>query len=151
MVGFTNPEQLKQALEKFKDANNVSDWILVSYKDANTFQYVCSGTGGSKSLVQHLKDNEVLYILMRQVYSESDPGFKEGIIGNKANTKDIFIAWTGPSVGIIEKGKKKSHVADAKALFQPFHAELTAINSANFTDAIVKDRSSPLSGSHIID
>ncbi|EFA84798.1 hypothetical protein PPL_01791 [Heterostelium album PN500] len=150
-MNIQNPQKIKEALEHYKRADNVSDWIVLGYTSPTTVELVATGSGGAATLSKQLDDSKVLYILVKEEYDESDPGFKEGVIGNKANSKDIFIAWTGPKVGIIEKGKKKSHVGDAKACFQPFHAELTAVNSAHFNDRVIKDKANPLSGSHIID
>ncbi|GAM18766.1 hypothetical protein SAMD00019534_019410 [Acytostelium subglobosum LB1] len=151
MVSVSNPQKLNEALAHYRRPENASDWIIVGYSGPATLEFRQAGNGGASALIQHLRDDECAYVFVREEYTEGDAGFKEGVIGNKANTKDIFIAWTGPKVGIIEKGKKKSHVGDAKVLFQPFHAELTAINRANFNDVTVKDRSNPLSGSHVID
>eukprot|EP01132_Coremiostelium_polycephalum_P010059 gene10059-12331_t len=150
MVSVVNRKQLDDAIAKYKREGNVNDWIIMGYSGPNAFEYKSEGTG-TASMVSKLLDNEVAYILIRVQITESDPGFKEGVLDNKANLRDVFINWTGPSVGIIEKGKKKSHVGDAKALFQPFHSEITAVNRTHFNDATIKDRSAPLSGSHIID
>lgn len=57
----------------------------------------------------------------------------------------------GPSVGIIEKGKKTAQLGDAEALLQPYHAALTALSKENLNDETIIDRSNPLSGSHVID
>lgn len=65
--------------------------------------------------------------------------------------RDIMIAWTGPSMGIMERSKKKVHIGEVKELLAPFHADLEAIGKTNFTEAIVMDRAGPLSGSHVID
>lgn len=65
--------------------------------------------------------------------------------------RDILIAWAGPNVGIMERSKKKVHIGEVKELLTPFHADLEAISKANFTEAVVMDRSGPLSGSHVID
>ncbi|EGG21240.1 hypothetical protein DFA_01115 [Cavenderia fasciculata] len=150
MVSVSNSDQIRQELEKFKKPDNVANWILLGYKDANTLELKKTGSG-VPSLVASLADNECSYILIRVVYNENDEGFKDGIIGNKGNIKDVFIAWTGPSVGIIEKGKKRSHVGDAKAILQPHHAELSAISKNNFNEKTIKERSAPLSGSHVLD
>ena len=32
--------------------------------------------------------------------------------------RDVFVAWIGPKVGIIEKGKKKAHASDAMRYLQ---------------------------------
>ncbi|KYQ94236.1 hypothetical protein DLAC_04530 [Tieghemostelium lacteum] len=150
MVSVANREEINKQLTHFRRADNEDEFIIIGYKDANTLQYKTSGKG-VKNLVATLQDNEFCYVLIRLQYTEGDVGFKEGVIGGKANFRDVFMTYIGKSVGIIEKGKKNSHIGDAKALLQPFHAELTAINKANITEASIKDRANPLSGSHVID
>jgi hypothetical protein len=71
--------------------------------------------------------------------------------GSGSATRDVFIQWIGCNVSAIQKGIKKAHVGEVKLLLQPFHAELHATSRDNFTEAVVLDRSSPLSGSHVID
>lgn len=65
--------------------------------------------------------------------------------------RDVMIAWTGPSMKIMERSKKKVHIGEVKEVLSPFHADLEAIAKTNFTEAIIMDRSAPLSGSHVID
>jgi hypothetical protein len=66
-------------------------------------------------------------------------------------TRDVFIQWTGSKVSAIQKGIKKGHLGEVKAILQPFHAELQASSKESFTETVVLDRSNPLSGSHVID
>jgi hypothetical protein len=65
--------------------------------------------------------------------------------------RDVFIAWTGPKVGLMEKGKKKSHLGALQALLSPAHAQLECVNKQNFTEANVVYKSDPKAGSHIIE
>ena len=70
---------------------------------------------------------------------------------NNDTVRDIMIAWSGPSLGIMERSKKKVHIGEVKELLTPFHADLEAISKAHFDEATVMDRSGPLSGSHVLD
>lgn len=65
--------------------------------------------------------------------------------------RDVMISWSGPSVGIMERSKKKVHIGEVKELLTPYHADLEAISKSNFTENVVMERSGPLSGSHVID
>ena len=62
-----------------------------------------------------------------------------------------FDSTIGPSVGVIEKGKKTAQLGDAQSFLQPYHAALTALSKENLNDETVIDRSNPLSGIHVID
>jgi len=51
----------------------------------------------------------------------------------------------------MKKAKKRANLGELEALLVPNHSQLEALNKANFTDEVIKDRSGPLSGSHVID
>ncbi|EGC39026.1 hypothetical protein DICPUDRAFT_148253 [Dictyostelium purpureum] len=148
MVKFANQAELNNALVNFRQTQ--TGWVLITYKTPTELEYKQSGTDIA-ALASLLEDNQMAYILIRLEYTPNDPGFKEGGLDNKANFKDIFISWTGPKVGILERGKKSEHRGDVQALLQPHHADISAINKANFNAATIKDRANPLSGSHVID
>jgi hypothetical protein len=97
--------------------------------------------GGVSEVAKHLRDDEVQYILVR-IPEKKD-------IANA--TRDIFITWWGPKHPKIKSAKKRTHHADVKKVMQPSHAELECINKANFTEDVVRERSNPGSGSHVID
>ncbi|KAM9999680.1 hypothetical protein ACTFIZ_008132 [Dictyostelium cf. discoideum] len=151
-VTLANQQELNEALASFKNSQN-GHWLVVTYKTPTQLQYKASGEG-LESLAAELNDKEIAYYLIRLVYNSNDAGFKDAVIGEAANTKDIYVNWIGSGVGIIEKGKKKTHSGDAQALLSPHHSTLVQTSkdlNGNFTEAIIKDRSGPLSGSHIID
>ena len=58
--------------------------------------------GDVEDLKLQLEDDEIQYGLVRL----------GGIQGT--GTRDVFICWIGPRVGIIEKGKKSALLGDAK-------------------------------------
>ncbi len=101
------------------------------------------GRGTITEMIEHLKDDEMQFILIRLTLPEMK--------GGAVSTRDVFIEWNGPNVAAIDKGKKKSLVGEIKELLQPYHAELTAISKQNFNLEVVLDRSAPFSGSHVID
>lgn len=86
-------------------------------------------------------DNEMQYAVIRIPYKKD----------NTDTVRDVLIAWSGPSVGIMEKSKKKVHIGEVKELLTPFHADLDAIAKTHFDEATIMDRSGPLSGSHVLD
>jgi hypothetical protein len=65
--------------------------------------------------------------------------------------RDVFVCWCGPNVKKIEAARKKTNSEQIRKVFQPHAAEVEALNRANFDEATLLDRSSPLSGSHVID
>jgi len=138
-----NLAQLQETIRTVLEPSSYSGWILLGYKDPRTLTIQEVGVSSSISeLRSKLNDSEVQYMLLR--LPSTNPN-------ERRTTRDIFIAWTGPKVSILQKGKKKTHIGEVKEFLKPFHAELSAIDRTNFTDNVIWERSGPLSGSHIID
>eukprot|EP01099_Mayorella_cantabrigiensis_P006595 TRINITY_DN5546_c0_g3_i1.p1 TRINITY_DN5546_c0_g3~~TRINITY_DN5546_c0_g3_i1.p1 ORF type:complete len:283 (+),score=70.28 TRINITY_DN5546_c0_g3_i1:28-876(+) len=116
-----------------------SGWILVGYSGEKSLTLQEWNVGGSIDQLKALfKDDQIQYAVLR-------------IPLPQGSTRDVFINWMGPSVSAIQKAKKKAFLGEVKELLKPFHAELEALSKQNFTLETVLDRSSPLSGSHVID
>jgi len=134
------------AKDELLKVGNYDGWMVLGYQ-GNTIVIQSQGkSGGVVEVVKQLKDDEVQYVLIRlSVHS--------GVVDGSAKqyTRDIFITWTGPAVKIIEKGKKKGNLPAVAAHLQPHHVELEAVNRESFTEANVRARSDPTSGSHVID
>eukprot|EP01113_Clastostelium_recurvatum_P001635 TRINITY_DN1066_c0_g1_i1.p2 TRINITY_DN1066_c0_g1~~TRINITY_DN1066_c0_g1_i1.p2 ORF type:complete len:150 (+),score=62.02 TRINITY_DN1066_c0_g1_i1:1-450(+) len=147
-LAWENPEAVEEALGEINRPDNTSGWLLVAYTGPDSVALTAKGSGSVDEFLPFLKDDEMQYVLMRVGGIAKDAKNKnEKVTG----TRDVFIAWVGPEVGIIEKGKKKSHLGDLKAVLKPFHAELLATGKKEFTEETVKDRSAGLSGSHEIE
>ncbi|XP_037027533.1 uncharacterized protein LOC119068161 [Bradysia coprophila] len=144
ILRLDNESELREAQAALFNVNSESGWLLLNYVGPSTVHFAAGGEGGAEDVVAHLEDDQIQYILIR-----------EGGIQEKGTSKttirDVFIAWIGPNVGFIEKGKKTAFLGDAESMLQPFHASITALNRDNFNDENIIDRSHPLSGSHVID
>jgi serine/threonine protein kinase len=141
-LAFDNPDAFYTAIENFHSPDFKSGWICLGYKNDKTLVYQAMGNTADE-LAKQLADNQVQYSLIRVVIEE----------GMKKTTtyRDVFIMWTGPSVGAVQAGRKKSHVGEVKKIVEPFHAELTAVSRESFTLENIIAKSDPLSGSHVID
>lgn len=69
------------------------------------FFYYC--LGGVDELKPHLEDDQIQYGLVRLGGIEEKGSLKTTV-------RDVFIAWVGPGVDIIEKGKKASSLGDVQ-------------------------------------
>eukprot|EP01100_Stratorugosa_tubuloviscum_P010827 TRINITY_DN470_c0_g4_i1.p1 TRINITY_DN470_c0_g4~~TRINITY_DN470_c0_g4_i1.p1 ORF type:complete len:650 (-),score=280.08 TRINITY_DN470_c0_g4_i1:242-2191(-) len=137
-----NEQILATTANEILDRSSTSGWFIIGYKSSTTLELQHSGKGSVNELIQYLDDTQVQYAVIR-IQELASKGF--------ITPKDIFIAWTGPSVPRIEASKKRSHIAEITQLLKPFHVELSALSKQNFTLEIVIDRAGPLSGSHVID
>jgi Cofilin/tropomyosin-type actin-binding protein len=139
-----NESELREAQAALFNVNSESGWLLLNYVGPSTVHFAAGAEGDVEELSPYLEDNQIQYALVRL------GGIQEK--GNlKTTIRDVFITWIGPNVGIIEKGKKTAFLGDAKAYLQPFHNDVTVLNKDNLNSETLLDRSSPLSGSGVID
>merc|ERR1712137_411727 len=143
MATFANPSSVTAAINEVLTANSYSGWVVVGYSDDKTLQLVGKGTGGVSEMTSVLNEDDAFYCLVR-----IDDCTKATM---KNTTRDIFISFFGPNMSIIRRGKKKSDLATVQKVMEPYHAEISAVSLVNLTEANVRDKSMPLSGSHVID
>ncbi|XP_037037590.1 uncharacterized protein LOC119075268 [Bradysia coprophila] len=139
-----NESELREAQAALFNTNSESGWLLLNYVSDSTVHFAAGGEGGPDDVVPHLEADQIQYVLIRVGGIQ-----EEGT--SKTTYRDVFIAWIGPSVGIIEKGKKTAFLGDAQNMLQPFHASITALNSDKINKENIIDRSNPLSGSQVIE
>ncbi|KAF7562069.1 hypothetical protein G7046_g2066 [Stylonectria norvegica] len=135
-VHLDNESDLREAQAALFNQNSQNGWLLLNYVSPSTLHFSAGGEGGVDELRNQLEDDQIQYALVRVL--------AEGKV------RDVFVAWTGPGVGIIEKGKKFSHTGDAQAFLKPYHAEVTVHNKKKFNEENLIDRSNPASTSHDI-
>jgi len=121
-----------------------SGFVVLNYTGPATLALAHQGSGGVSELVALLQDDQVQYCVVR-VPLDRGSLKKEG---ESQKTRDVFIQWSGPRVGQIEKGKKKAHVGAVQRSLPPTHATLFATSKRHFTEDEVIAKSDPLSGSH---
>lgn len=88
----------------------------MTYSNPTTVSYNSHGTGPLSEVVSKLKDTEIAYIMIRFPLGDAASHVSPGAEIQVSKTRDAFIAWYGPKVGIIERGKKKSHLGALQAL-----------------------------------
>jgi len=121
---------------------------LCGYQDDNcTLEIQAHGKGGVSEFVHLLQEDQWQYMLVRTQDTSKSIQMGGDI---KKTTRDVFIAWQGPAVSIIQRGKFNEHRNAVVAVMQPAHADLTAVGKKNFTAEEVARKSAPLSGSHEI-
>jgi hypothetical protein len=151
MVSLPDERKIKGLITELFHVNAQRAWILMTYSNPTTVVYNSHGTGPLSEVVSKLKDTEIAYIMIRFPLHDAASHVSPGAEIQVSKIRDAFIAWYGPKVGIIERGKKKSHVGALQGLCVPVHCQLEAKNLANFTEENLKSKSDPAAGSHIID
>ena len=123
----------------------------MTYKDSNTVVLEANGTGGLSEIVPRLKEDGCSYFLIRIPLETSETAVAAGAEITLSKIRDCYVAWTGPKVGKIERGKKSAHFGQLQELLSPSHAQLLAVNPAAITEENLKVKSDPKAGSHILD
>eukprot|EP01120_Amphizonella_sp_Union-15-10_P006076 TRINITY_DN1891_c0_g1_i1.p1 TRINITY_DN1891_c0_g1~~TRINITY_DN1891_c0_g1_i1.p1 ORF type:complete len:166 (-),score=48.86 TRINITY_DN1891_c0_g1_i1:35-460(-) len=133
---------IRQAMSKVFVDGNRQGWVLVGYENKSDHIVLqATGFGNPDEIKPLLREDEFQYIMIR-IPDQKD---------EHPTVRDIRVAWQGPKVKIVERGRRSTHIGVVEEVLKPVHAALTANNSAHFGEATVRDRSTPGSGSHIID
>lgn len=106
-------------------------WVLVGYADKSGRNLALEGSGAGSvdELAPLLRDDACQYALVRVELARDDSqGTSMG-----AKYRDVFVTSIGAKVGVLEKGKKKSHIGDVMSILKPSHVTLTVLNRSNFT------------------
>jgi len=136
--------KVEELIKSLWSKDNRRAWIVMHYTGPDTVSYQAHGNGSVSEAVALLEDNKVQYCLFRIPVDT-----QTGEI-NVQKVRDVFVAWTGPKVGVIEKGKKKVHIGRMGAFLKPSHAELQAVNRDLLTEQNLLYCSDP-HGAHIIE
>ncbi|XP_049849933.1 uncharacterized protein LOC126320475 [Schistocerca gregaria] len=143
-ANVVDKKSIDNAKAKIFAGSKTRGFIILGYAPGSMTNIVLQTQmedGTVENLVSKLDDSQVQYALIR-IPDKKDL---------TDTVRDVMVAWAGPKVKAVEKSKKKTHTGYMKEVLAPFHADLEAISKANFTEAVLKDRSNPLSGSHVID
>lgn len=108
-------QSIASAVADISDPKGSTNWILLGYKDASHIHVVGHGTGGADEAVSHLKDDQVLYGLVKVSFTADD---------ETARTKMAFFAWVGPSVAVLKRAKTGVHKSSIKSVIKDFAVEL---------------------------
>eukprot|EP01087_Luapelamoeba_hula_P001154 TRINITY_DN108_c0_g1_i1.p1 TRINITY_DN108_c0_g1~~TRINITY_DN108_c0_g1_i1.p1 ORF type:complete len:164 (+),score=26.27 TRINITY_DN108_c0_g1_i1:39-494(+) len=136
---------VKAALTSLQGSGSFSGFIVLRYTGNTSLGLQATGAGGVEELGPHFRDEEVQYAVVRVALEKYDTPRREGDV---VRTRDVFIQWVGPGVGIIEKGRKRSHLGEVEKILSPTHATLFATSKKRLDERTVIEKSDPASGSH---
>lgn len=92
-------ENIDDTWKALGEKGAVENWMLLNFVDKTKLQVVSKGKGGLAELKEQLKDDEVMFAILR-VGAEDR---KESLTSTRQ--KFMMITWIGPSVGIMKKAK----------------------------------------------
>lgn len=140
-VSFVDEDACRQQIKEFR-AGNGNDWIAFTYHDvtSNEVGLLGSGSGGVAELASHLKDDNVVYALVRKIDK----------IDESNTVKIAFVFWTGESVNRMLKARLGTHKGVVNSFFAPFHVDLNCTQQSEVSDDIVFDLIARASGSKIL-
>ncbi|KPM45839.1 hypothetical protein AK830_g689 [Neonectria ditissima] len=139
-LALGNGPELQEARAELFNPNATSGWLLLNYSDSSVVQFFAGGAGSPEELSVMFQDDQVQYALVRI-----------SVPGDQTTVRDVFVQWTGPDVGILEKGKKVIHQSDAHNILKPFDVDVKVLNRQNLNLENLLAQSDPESGSRVID
>lgn len=143
-VHFAEEDDYKRQMQEFRVGNG-NDWLAFTYHDvkSNEVGLLGTGTGGVAELLGNLKEDNVVYALVRKIDK----------IDDSETVKIAFVFWTGESVNRMLKARLGTHKGIVNAFFAPFHVDLNATQHNEVSDDIVLDLIRTASGSkvHVLD
>ena len=143
-VSFADEEAVKKQMKEFR-VQNGNDWMAFTYANlgSNEVSLLGTGSGGVAELATHLKDDNVVYALVRKIDK----------IDESETVKIAFIFWTGENVNRMLKARLGTHKGVVNSFFSPFHVDLNCTQLNEISDDIVMDLIRSASGSkvHVLD
>jgi len=134
MAHLTFAPEIEPTKLNLLQVNNKLGWLLCGYEGKTHIVLQAAGDGDVEEFVPLLKDDQVQFVLVRLP--------KGQLLRDVAETAslDVFISWTGPSVGRIVRGQKKGDVPGVSQYLQPHHVDVEAINRRNINADTVRHR-----------
>lgn len=143
-VTFVDEESVKQQMKEFRLGND-NDWLAYTYPEvtSNEVAFLATGSGGVAELIQHLREDNVVYALVRKIDK----------IDDSHTIKIAFVFWVGENVNRMLRARLGTHKGLVNAFFSPFHVDLNCTQHNEISDDIVLDLIRSASGSkvHVLD
>lgn len=143
-VHFSNEEEALSQMKAFR-LENENDWLAYTYSNDRSNEIVFLGTGsrGVTELNEQLKDDNVVYALVRKIDQ----------IDDSKTLKIAFIFWVGENINRMLRARLGTHKGAINSFFSPYHVDLNPTQHNEITDEMVMDSIRTASGSkvHVLD
>jgi len=131
VISFQDEEAVINGIKTVRNDNEPIDWCLVTYTapKSSTIKFHASGSGGLEELRTHLKQDVIMYGLIR-VNEQID---------DTVAVKFCFIDWRGENINRMQRANLGIHSGEISALFRPYHADVPCADPSELTmDIIMK-------------
>jgi hypothetical protein len=129
VISFQDEESVINGIKSVRNDQDQTDWCLVTYTapKSSTIKFHASGSGGLEELRTHLKQDVIMYGLIR-VNEQID---------DTVAVKFCFIDWRGENINRMQRANLGIHSGEISALFRPFHADVPCADPSELTMDII--------------
>jgi len=141
VVDFQDFDGIKQAIADVRYDGSETDWVLITYDGprSNTLKLEGIGSGGLHELKNHLKENVVMYGLLRTTEK----------IDDSVTVKFCHIDWRGERIHTMQRAKLATHSGAVRELFHPFHVDINASSDDEITEHLINKKIKAASGTAV--
>jgi len=141
VIDFQDLDGIKQAIADVRYDGSDTDWVLITYDGprSNTLKLEGVGSGGLEELKSHLKENVVMYGLLRVVEK----------IDDSVTVKFCHIDWRGERIHTMQRAKLATHSGAVRDLFSPFHVDIYATTDEEITEHLIMKKVKSAAGTAV--
>jgi hypothetical protein len=141
VIDFQDLDSIKQAISDVRYDGSDTDWVLITYDGprSNTLKLEGVGSGGLDELKSHLKENVVMYGLLRMIEK----------IDDSVTVKFCHIDWRGERIHTMQRAKLATHSGAVRDLFHPFHVDLNATTDDEITENLIMKKIQSAAGTAV--
>jgi len=141
VIDFQDLDGVKQAIADVRYDGSDTDWVLITYDGprSNTLKLEGVGSGGLDELKSHLKENVVMYGLLRAIEK----------IDDSVTVKFCHIDWRGERIHTMQRAKLATHSGAVRELFHPFHVDIYATTDDEITEHLIMKKVKSAAGTAV--
>jgi len=132
VINFADEQAIQDAIKSVRNDGHPNDWCLVTYTapKSSTLKLHGAGQGGLDELRSHLKDDVVMYGLVRTTDR----------IDDTVAVKFCFVDWRGEQINRMQRANLGVHSGEVTSLFRPYHADVQCHDLSEVTLDIIKGK-----------
>eukprot|EP01126_Amoeba_proteus_P015624 TRINITY_DN1705_c0_g2_i3.p1 TRINITY_DN1705_c0_g2~~TRINITY_DN1705_c0_g2_i3.p1 ORF type:complete len:392 (+),score=92.95 TRINITY_DN1705_c0_g2_i3:577-1752(+) len=138
VIVLENEAAIKDSIRSVRLDDNTINWCLVTYTapKSKTLRFHASGSGGLPELLHHLRDDVVMYGLIRMLE----------VIDSTEAIKFCFIDWRGENINRMQRANLGIHSGAVQDLFRPYHVDIQPTSVEEISEALIMQKINNASG-----